>query len=219
MRAVCCLVIPLLIASSPVLAEPLPGEWSVTASVLTRLFSYENDEARAELPASVTSLLEDEDIRGDEEDIVNTSVGAGYYFSRQLHAGLLYTDGIEIGFLDDLDFGGLFSFGLRDEDNVLFNAHMKMLELDLRYRAYEFSESLAFFVTGGMVIHRISVDVEDYDEGQRTPIISTTETSLGAKVGGGLQWDFSDSWGVSLSYSHFTFMSIDNTSLMFEYRF
>jgi outer membrane immunogenic protein len=81
------------------------------------------------------------------------------------------------------------------------------------------SESTAFFINGGAVIHRLSANAENINDDVRTQIASTTESNIGAKVGAGLQWDFSNNWAVSLSYNHFTFMSIDNTSLMFEYRF
>jgi len=70
-----------------------------------------------------------------------------------------------------------------------------MCELKLRYRAYDFSESIALFVTGGFVLHRIYVDAENVNDGQRTQLVSVSEMNFGGKAGVGLQWDFADSWG------------------------
>jgi hypothetical protein len=74
------------------------------------VFNYENDDARDELPASIIDVLGDDDIRGDESDILNLSAGAGYYLTDNLHIGFIYTTGIEIGFLDDL--GNFLTSGL-----------------------------------------------------------------------------------------------------------
>lgn len=218
MRIVYWFLTPVLMASIPALASPKAGDWSITGSALTSLFSYENDDARDELPASIIDVLDDDDIRGDEDDFLNLSVGAGYYLTDNVHVGLLYTTGIEIGFLDDL--GGFLTSGFDGQDGYnSFDVSMQMLALDIRYKVFELSDSTGIFINGGAVVHRISANAENINDDVRTKIESTTEISLGAKIGGGLQWDFSDNWAVSLSYNHFTFMSMDNTSLMFEYRF
>lgn len=216
MRTVYCLLV--LMTSTPAFAGPQAGNWSITGSVFTNLFNYENDDARDELPKSIIEVLGDDDIRGDESDILNFSAGAGYYLTDRLHIGLTYTTGIEIGFLDDL--GNLLTSGFDDIDGYnSFDVNMQMFAFDLRYRIYEMSESSAFFINGGAVVHRISANAENINDDIRTQIASTSESSIGAKIGAGFQWDFSNNWAVSLSYNHFTFMSIDNTSLMLEYRF
>lgn len=127
-RAVCCFLV--LMTSASARANPEAGNWSITGSVFTSMFNYENDDARDELPASIIDVLGDDDIRGDESDILNLSAGAGYYLTDNLHIGFIYTTGIEIGFLDDL--GNFLTSGFDDLDGYnSFDVSMQMLAFDL----------------------------------------------------------------------------------------
>lgn len=197
-------------------AQTKTGQWFVHGSVLTSYYQFEENDVRRELPDSVTQFLDSGDFVGDDSDFLNTSLGLGYYVNNNLALSLTYTDGIELNFLDDL-FVNLFTPG--EIDPFTTDAEVQFFELDATYKVFDFSPSVGLFVKAGAVINRLSINVNERQDDIRDRITSTTETEVGAKLGLGLQWDFSDNWGVKFGYTHFTFMSIDKTYFVFEYRF
>lgn|GEM_PF-1724713 len=191
-------------------------QWFVHGSALTSYYQYEEDDARKVLPDSVTQLLDIEDFVGDDSDYLNISLGFGYYLRENLALSLTYTSDIELNFFDDL-LTNIFVPG--EIDPFTTAANIQLFELDATYIVFDFSPSAGLFVKGGAVINRLSVKVNERQGDTRERVASTSETEVGAKFGVGLQWDFSDNWGLKLGYSHLTFMSIDKTYLMLEYRF
>ncbi len=199
-------------------AQPKEGDVTVSFTPLTSFYQYENDEARRELPEELTSFFDDTDLRGDEDDIVNLNIGIGYYVTPKLHIGVTYTDGIELGFLDDLD-GIIAAVLLPSSDpDFRFDADLNMLAVDARYHAIDISDSVNFYIVGGAVFNRVTANVDRVDGSQRIPEISASDNEIGAKLGFGLQWNMSENWVMNLGYQHFTFMSIDNTALALECR-
>lgn len=218
MKAFICLFSITLLVSLPLntSAQTKAEQWFVHGSAITSYYQFEEDDVRQELPDSITQLLDSRDFVGDDSDYLNTSLGLGYYVSENLALSLTYTDGIELNFLDDL-FANIFVPG--EIDRFTTDANVQFLELDATYRVFDVSPSLGFFVKGGAVMNRLSVKVNERQGDTNERATSTTETEVGAKFGLGLQWDFSENWGLKWGYSHFTFMSIDKTYLMLEFRF
>jgi len=197
-------------------ASSKQGDWFVHGSAITSFYQYEEDDARKELPDSIQQFLDAEDFVGDDSDYLNTSFGLGYYLSNELNLSLTYTSGIELNFLDDL-FTGL--LGGVTRDNFTSDADLQLLELDLSYKAYQFSPSMALFLKGGIVVNKLDVDIRELQDGSFTRVIGSSQTKLGGKLGIGLQWDFADNWALKGGYSHLTFLSMDKTYLQLEYRF
>lgn len=210
-------LLSILMPSAYAISKPSEGEWAIMLSAFG-WFSYENNDARGELPQSIIDLLDTQDLTGSEDDLLNVSIGLGYYLSDKLQARLIYTDGLELGLYDDFDNFLVSGFDGQSGFNT-FDADMTMLALDAKYSLYDFNNSLSLYVAGGIVAHRLAVSVSNVDDGQSTMLGSDNETSFGASGELGLQWHISDNLSAALRYSHYTFMSIDHTSFIFEYRF
>lgn len=197
-------------------ASSSQGDWFVHVSGLSSFYQYEEDDARKEFPSTVQSFLDDNDFTGDDSDYLNTSLGFGYYLSDDLDISLTYTSGIELNFLNDLFTPLLSSTQQTRYDS---DADLQMLELDLRYKAYQILPSLALMVKGGVVINQLDVDISAFQDEGFVKVADGSETEFGAKLGLGLQWDFADNWALKGGYSHLTFLSMDKTYLQLEYRF
>lgn len=94
-----------------------------------------------------------------------------------------------------------------------------MLELDVSYRAYAFTPSLGLILKGGLVVNRLDVHLRQIADSEVVQTLTNSSTEVGAKVGLGIQWDFSNNWAFKAGYSHLSFLSMDKTYVLLEYRF
>lgn len=204
--------------SQSAFAQTSLDNWTLSIAGLTRHYSYENDEAREALSNDILQYADDADFTGDEDDIVNFNFGIGYYITDAWHLGVNYNEGIEIGFLDDLDnilvsgFDGIEGFNSFDTD-------MKIITLESRHNIVDLSDNLNLFVNGGLTMNRISARVERVEDSGRSLLAKETNTEYGVNAGVGLIWNFAGGFSAIARYNHYTFMSIDEVSVTFEYRF
>ena len=187
--------------------------WTLSVAGLTRLYSYENDDLRKELSDETLNLLGADDFTGSEEDIVNLSVGVGYYMNDHWHLGVTYTDGIELDAFD-------FSFSLFGDGSFFSeDADLTIITVESRHHLYSFTESLDFFVNAGIAFNDVTALIEDVDNGERTLLVREDISKIGVNAGLGLVWNFAGNFNAIARYNHYTFLSIDEVSVTFEYRF
>ncbi len=182
----------------------------VNFSALTSKYSFSLDDVKSELPSSSNDLSVNT-ANEDHEDIINTSLAIGYYWSDSLSFRMNYIDGIE-----------LFSFHLQPlfgsfEPIDEFDGDMSIIDFDAKYRFVEIKHDLSLYLTAGVAYHRLNakvVEITDNDD----VVLKKNITELNTKFGVGVQWDFFDNFGASFGYTHYAFASIDKVYLEMEYR-
>ena len=215
-------------AESPTQEESLnsmkEGRFFFNAGVLSSFYEYENQDVKKALPSKITDRLEQYQVEGDESDIINYNLGIGYYLYEDLALRFNYAADIEIDFLGDV-FTSICWLGCEPSEakqRDYYTINMDIFEFDATYYPVHFTPKLSAYILGGIAIHKIDATIYNRST-ESTPytrvnVARSTELEAGAKLGLGLQYDFSDNWGLKAGYSHFSYMSIDKTYINFEYR-
>ncbi|WP_196138986.1 outer membrane protein [Aliikangiella sp. G2MR2-5] len=185
----------------------LEGKYFINFATGTNWYKYDNSDARSELPDSFTQHMDSYDLTESEFDIINVNFALGYYISDKMSVRLNYSDGIELGFFDTL-------FG--DEN---YDADMDLIELDIKYDIFNFSDNAALFVTGGLALHQVDATIYERVDSQRVTLASDSFSETGTKLGMGFQWNFSKRWGLKAGYSRLDYMSLSRRYAVFEFRF
>jgi len=184
------------------------GEYFINTSPLTAKYDYEFKDLQKVLPDSYGGLLNN-NIYGQksDSDLLNESLGFGYYVTNKLSIEVIYTDGLEV----DPFLNGLFA------SNIL-TANMTNFDFDAKYDLFQFSDSLAFFVQAGVTYHHIRTRVTTFNNKIETVLAKTNINKYNSKFGVGLKWYFANNWGATVGYSQNPFMSLKKTYLELEFR-
>ena len=201
----------LLLPSATMASNHKQGQYFINFGVATNYYNYESKDARDELDQNLQALLDEYDLNGDDADIVNASVGFGYYVTNDFAVRANYTYGIELDWLDFCFFDC--------SNNVYHDSDASILTLDGIYHFYHINEKLSFYGIAGLALTRASTELSYKRDDQREVIASDTSTNFGANLGLGLQYDFARNWGLKAGYSHHTFLSMDKYYLNMEWRF
>lgn len=201
----------LLLPSTAMASNQKQGQYFINFGVASNYYNYESKDARDELDQNLQALLDEYDLNGDDADIVNASVGFGYYVTNDFAVRANYTYGIELDWLDFCFFDC--------SNNVYHDSDASILTLDGIYHFYHINEKLSFYGIAGLALTRASTELSYKRDDQREVIASDTSTNFGANLGLGLQYDFARNWGLKAGYSHHTFLSMDKYYLNMEWRF
>ncbi|MBE0364226.1 hypothetical protein PULV_a1821 [Pseudoalteromonas ulvae UL12] len=203
---------------------PKEGRFFFNGGALSSFYEYENQDVKDALPSKITDRLEKYQVEGDESDIVNYNLAIGYYLYDDLALRFNYVADIEIDFLGDVftDVCWLGCEPSQAKQRDYYTINMDIFEFDATYYPVHFTPKLSAYMLGGIAIHKIDATIYNRST-QSTPytrvnVARSTELEAGAKLGVGIQYDFSDDWGLKAGYSHFSYMSIDKTYINFEYR-
>lgn len=187
------------------------GQYFINFGVASNYYNYNSKDARDELDQNLEELLDEYDLSSDDADIVNASVGLGYYLTNDFAVRANYTYGIELDWLDWCFFDC--------SNNVYHDSDASILTLDGIYHFYHINEQLSFYGIAGLALTRVSTKLSYWRDDQREVIARDNSTNLGANLGLGLQYDFARNWALKAGYSHHTFLSMDKYYLNMEWRF
>lgn len=204
-------IVTLLIPATAMAKNQKQGQYFINFGAASNYYNYNSKDARDELDQNLQDLLDDYDLNGDDSDIVNASVGLGYYVTNDLAVRANYTYGIELDWLD------LCFFDCKN--NVYHDSDASILTLDGIYHFYHINDKLSFYGIAGLAVTRVSTKLTYHRSQQQEPIARENSTNFGANLGLGLQYDFARNWGLKAGYSHHTFLSMGKYYLNLEWRF
>ncbi|MDE3272816.1 outer membrane protein [Pseudoalteromonas sp. G4] len=205
------LFLALLLPISTLANNQNQGQYFIKFGLASNYYNYNSKDARDELDQNFQDLLDEYDLNGDDADIVNASVGLGYYVTNDFAVRGNYTYGIELDWLDFCFFDC--------ENNVYHDSDASILTLDGIYHFYSVNDKLSFYGLAGLAVTHVSTKLSYWKDNQREVITRENSTNYGANLGLGVQYDFAKNWGLKAGYSHHTFLSMDKYYLNMEYRF
>ena len=187
------------------------GKIFANAGFLTNWYYLDSEDFRKELPNNVTQFLSDRTLTGRESDVLNYSIGLGYYFDDDLT--------IMVDFANDISIGDFSNIIRNIFSSYNFKTDIDIYSLDIQKRLIKFNEDIYLYAKLGLNHHRVKARVFDYDDFERTEVAKHTFNDTSLKLGLGVQWDFSRHFSVKAGYSHSDFLSMDKSYINMEYRF